>query len=47
MDQVAFVEVFAPAQPSAAHAAPIEDMSEAELDLFDRERSARLVIWRK
>jgi hypothetical protein len=47
MDQVAFVEVFAPAQPSAAHAAPIEDMSEARLDLFDRERFARLVIWRK
>lgn len=47
MGQVAFVEVFAPAQPSAAHAAPIEDMSEATLDLFDRERFARLVIWRK
>jgi hypothetical protein len=32
MDQVALVEVFAPAQLSAAHAAAIEDMSEATLD---------------
>jgi hypothetical protein len=34
MDQVALVEVFAPAQLSAAHAAAIEDMSEATFDQF-------------
>jgi hypothetical protein len=34
MDQVAFVKVFAPKQPSAAHPAAIEDMSEAASDQF-------------
>src|SRR5271165_372784 len=34
MDQVAFVNVFAPTQPSAAHPAALEDMSEAALDQF-------------
>jgi len=34
MDQVAFVDVLASAQPRPAHAAAIEDMGEAALDQF-------------
>jgi hypothetical protein len=40
MNQIAFVEVLAPAQPGAAHSAAIEDMSEAALDNSPRRRRA-------